>query len=70
MCTLSLPLSLSLSHAHTQFDMHARGKYCNPTVCVQYVHCRGLELGGTLGTCPYQYPATTKLSQAIFWSNN
>ncbi len=28
---------------------------------------RGVELGGMLGTCPYQYPATTKLSLAIFF---
>ncbi len=26
--------------------------------------------GGALETCPYQYPATTKLPLAIFWSNN
>ncbi len=29
-----------------------------------------VELGGKLETCPYQYPATTKLSLAIIWSNN
>ncbi len=29
---------LSLSHTHTQLDIHAQGKYCNRTVCVQYVH--------------------------------
>ncbi len=32
-----------------------------------YDYSRGVELGGTtmLGTCPYQYPATTKMSLTV-----